>query len=82
MALFLTAEMFIQLKQKREMCMREMVTINKKRDKGNYLLVTDYIEYDWEELFKWEPEGYSWREEAYLAGEEYFEQDKEYLRCN
>jgi len=82
MALFLTAEMFIQLKEKRNMYMREKGITKNKRSKENYLLVIDFIECDWEELFKREPEGYSWREEAYLAGEEYFEQDKEYLRCN
>ena len=82
MALFLTAEMFIQQKEKRKMHMREEVTINNKRDKENYLLVTDYIECDWEELFKWEPRGYSWREEAYLAGEDCNEEGKEFMRSN
>ena len=40
--------------------MRENVKINKKSDNGSYLMVTEYIEYDWEELLKREPEGYSW----------------------
>ena len=62
--------------------MRENIHINNKGDRDTYLLVTKYIEDDWEELLKREPEGYSWREEAYIAGEEYFEQDKEYLRSN
>ena len=62
--------------------MRENIHINNKGDRDTYLLVTKYIEVDWEELLKREPEGYSWREEAYIAGEEYFEQDKEYLRSN
>jgi len=62
--------------------MRQNMTINKKSDSENYLLVTEYIEYDWEELLKREPEGYSWREEAHLAGDDYFEQDKEFLRSN
>ena len=46
------------------------------------MIVNQFDESDWQEIFKREPEGYSWREEAYLAGEEYFEQDKEYLRSN
>ena len=62
--------------------MRENIHINNKGDRDTYLLVTKYIEDDWEELLKREPEGYSWREEAYIAGEEYIEQDKEFLRSN
>ena len=58
--------------------MTELLT----RIREQRVIVNQFDESDWRELFKREPEGYSWREEAYLSGEEYFEQDKEYLRSN
>ena len=52
------------------------------RDLCKRILVEQFDDHDWRQLFGAEPEGYSWREEAYLAGEDYFEEGKEFLRCN
>jgi hypothetical protein len=50
--------------------------------KEKSIIVNEFDSYDWQELLKKEPEGYSWREEAHLAGEDYFEEGKEFLRSN
>ena len=46
------------------------------------IIVDQFDHYDWLQLFKSEPKGYSWREEAYLAGDDYIEDGKEFLRSN
>ena len=54
--------------------------LSKIRNKS--IFVNEFDSYDWQELLKREPEGYSWREEAYLAGDDYFEDGKQFLRSN
>ena len=58
--------------------MTEQTNSNRKTS----AIVEKFDEYDWQELLRKEPEGYSWREEAYLAGDDYFEEGKEFLRSN
>ena len=58
------------------------MNIRSKKSRKDDLLVEIFDDYDWSELFKREPKGYSWREEAYLAGEDYFEVGNEFLRSN
>jgi len=60
---------------------KQMIELT-NRDRQTRVIVDQFDLYDWEELYKREPKGYSWREETYLAGDEYIEEGKALLRSS